>query len=368
MEELNGRERSIRAMNFEATDRLPIMANILPPAFVQAATGIDEESYWADQLPAHIASMVAMGLDFHVQNWLPVRAENERKWSPGRFDRWRDLDAVVDDLERRAAELDAAWQRLAASPQEREARIQTICNYQLRIQQMMGDDLLWVFGMDYHGPHIVEFPYEDYGYEAFFLTCGLHPAALGDFWMAQARLARWHNECVVAAAERLDWPRIGYLGTDVTDQRGNMVSPRFMDRYWFPPLDHAIAPLVEAGFKLVWHSDGNMNAMLQPLIDIGIAGFQGFQEECGTRIADVARLRARGGDPLLLWGSISVIDVVRTGTFRDIEREVQRVLDEWPHPGLCLGTSSYISPDVPHENIVELYRLMRTLGAVQRGP
>jgi len=172
---------------------------------------------------------------------------------------------------------------------------------------------------------------------------------------------------VVEAAARLDWPRIGYLGTDMTDQRGNMVSPRFMDRYYFPHLDYAIAPLVEAGFKLVWHSDGNMNAMLQPLIDIGIAGFQGFQEECGTRIADVAKLRNRNGDPLILWGSISVIRVVRTGTFRDIEREVRRVLDEWPHPGLCLGTSSYISPDVPHENIIELFRLMRTLGAVQRG-
>lgn len=369
MQTLSGRERSIRAMNFEPVDRLPIMANILPPRFVQEVTGISEEAYWASQLRSHIESMKAVGMDFHVQNWLPVREENERRWSPGQFERWRDLDVVVDDLERRAAQLETEWRQLAASPEEREKRIQQICDYQVQIQSMMGDDLLWVFGMDFHGPHIVEFPYEEYGYEAFFLTCALQSTrgALDDFWGAVARLARWHNECVVEAAERLNWPRIGYLGTDVTDQRGNMVSPRFMDRYWFPHLDEAVAPLVKAGFKLVWHSDGNMNAMLRPLIDIGIAGFQGFQEECGTHIADVAKLRTRGGDPLILWGSVSVINVVRTGSFRDIEREVQRVLDEWPHPGLCLGTSSYISPDVPHENIVELFRLMRTLGAVQRG-
>jgi hypothetical protein len=367
MEELSGRERSIRAMNFEPTDRLPIMANILPPKFVQEVTAITEEEYWSHQLKSHFESMKAVGMDFHVQNWLPVKAENERQWSPGQFERWRDLDVVVEDLERRAAQLEEKWQYLRVSPQEREKRIQKICDYQRQIQGMMGDDLLWVFGMDFHGPHIIEFPYEEYGYEAFFLICALHPDALDGFWAAVARLARWHNECVVEAAERLDWPRIGYLGTDVTDQRGNMVSPHFMDRYWFPHLDHAVAPLVEAGFKLVWHSDGNMNAMLQPLIDIGMAGFQGFQEECGTRIADVAKLRTRDGDPLLLWGSVSVITVVRRGTFRDIAREVQRVLDEWPHPGLCLGTSSYISPDVPHENIIELFRLMRTLGAVQRG-
>jgi uroporphyrinogen-III decarboxylase len=113
---------------------------------------------------------------------------------------------------------------------------------------------------------------------------------------------------------------------------------------------------------LVWHSDGNMNAMLRPLIEIGIAGFQGFQEECGTRIAEVARLRARNGDPLLLWGSVSVINVVGPGKPADIRREVQRVLDEWPHPGLCLGTSSYVPPDTPEENIHALYHWMRTLG------
>ena len=111
----------------------------------------------------------------------------------------------------------------------------------------------------------------------------------------------------------------------------------------------------------------NMNEMLEPLIDIGIAGFQGFQEECGTRIADVARLRARNGDPLILWGSVSAIDVVRRGSFADVRREVERVLREWPHPGLCLATSSAMMDDVPYENVTELYRCFRTLGAVQRG-
>lgn len=146
-----------------------------------------------------------------------------------------------------------------------------------------------------------------------------------------------------------------------------MISPAIMTQRFFPHLDHALAPLVNAGFKLVWHSDGNMNDMIQPLIDIGIAGFQGFQEECGTRITEVAKLHARNGDPLILWGSVSSIDVVRNGTFADIQREVQRVLTEWPHPGLCLATASAMMDDVPKDNITEMYRLFRTLGAVQRG-
>jgi len=144
-----------------------------------------------------------------------------------------------------------------------------------------------------------------------------------------------------------------------------MVSPQVMAQRYFPHLNHALEPLVRAGFKLVWHSDGSMNDMLGPLIDVGIAGFQGFQEECGTRIVDVARLRTRSGDPLILWGSVSAVDVVRNGTYADIRREVKRVLEQWPHPGLCLGTASAMMEDVPHDNITELYRLFRTLGTNQ---
>ncbi|MFC1461756.1 uroporphyrinogen decarboxylase family protein, partial [Verrucomicrobiota bacterium] len=220
----------------------------------------------------------------------------------------------------------------------------------------------WIFSGGPHGPACLGFPYGQYGYEGFFLVCGLHPEVIEGLWLAEARLARWHNECVAEAARRLDWPSIGYLGSDMTDQRGNMIPPRMMAERFFPHLDHAIQPLVDAEFKLIWHSDGNMNDMLGPLIDIGVAGFQGFQEECGTCIADVAKRRNRNGDPLILWGSFSVTRVLLTGSFADLRREVQRILDEWPHPGLCLATASYLSPDIPEQNITELYRVFREMG------
>ena len=148
----------------------------------------------------------------------------------------------------------------------------------------------------------------------------------------------------------------------MTTQRGNMVHPKTMDRVYFPYLDRALEPLVRDGFKIIWHSDGHMDDMIGPLIDIGVAGFQGFQEECGTRISEVARLRNRNGDPLILWGSCSVTRVIRDGTFCEIQCEVQRVLDEWPHPGLCLATPTYLSEDVPDRNILEFYRWCREMG------
>jgi hypothetical protein len=155
MREMTGRERSIRTMNFEPTDRLPIMANMLPPEFVQKVTHIPEEDYWANQLDAHIQSMKVMGMDFHVQNWFPVREEAQREWSPGQFDRWRDIDVVVEHMEQRAAQMEETWHSLSASPQEREKRIQEICDYQIQIQSKMGDDLLWVFDLMLPGRYMI---------------------------------------------------------------------------------------------------------------------------------------------------------------------------------------------------------------------
>jgi hypothetical protein len=367
MYEMSPRERFLRTMNFEPADRLPIMMNWLTVRYVTALTGLSLDEYWADQIGAHARAFKLLGVDFCEQLAFPPREESDRAWSAGEEAQWADPDAVAADLERHIA---AAGRELAAraeEPARREQQVQAICDYQIATQKRLGDDCPWLFGMDEHGPALIGFPYGTYGYEGFFLVVATYPDVMERWWQAGARLARWHNECVVEAARRLDWPRIGYLGEDMTTQNGNMIRPAIMARRYFPHLDHALEPLVRAGFKLVWHSDGNMNDMLDPLIEIGIAGFQGFQEECGTCIADVARRQARNGDPLILWGSVSAIDVVRNGTRADIRREVQRVLDEWPHPGLCLATASAMMDDVPHANITEMYRLFRTLGAVQRG-
>ncbi len=360
MHEMSARERFLRTMSFEPADRLPIMMNWLTVRYVLALTGLSPEAYWADQIGAHARAFKLLGVDFCEQLAFPPREESERSWSAGEEAQWLEPEAVAEDLERSSA---AAERELATAATRREEHIQAICDYQIATQKRLGDDCVWLFGMDEHGPRDIGFPYGVYGYEGFFLAVAAYPEVMERYWRTGARLARWHNACVAEAARRLDWPRIGYLGNDMTTQTGNMISPAVMARRFFPHLDHALEPLVEAGFKLIWHSDGNMNDMIGPLIDIGVAGFQGFQEECGTRIVEVAKRRARNGDPLILWGSVSAVDVVRNGTFADISREVRRVLDAWPHPGLCLDTASAMMDDVPHANITEMYRLFRALGA-----
>ncbi len=355
---MTGRERAIGAMNFERTDRLPIMANGVSAGFVQRLLGVSEDDYWANQQECHFETMRRLGQDFHIQFWFPPRDE-KRNWSRSDVPDWTDEDAVAADLEKRTAE---TWAELATPEGDREMRVREIMDYQTSVQERLGEEILWIFGMDSRGPATPGLPYGRYGYEGFFLALATYPEVVAGFIEAQAELCRLHNECVAEAADRLGSPKIGYTGHDMTTQQANMVHPRVMDRVYFPYLDRALEPLVKAGFKIIWHSDGHMNDMIPPLIGVGVAGFQGFQEECGTRISEVAKLRNRNGDPLVLWGSCSVTRVIRDGTFEDIAEEVQRVLDEWPHPGLCLATPTYLGEDVPDRNTSEFYRLCRDMG------
>jgi hypothetical protein len=359
MHEMSPRERFLRTMNFEPADRLPIMMNWLTASYVQGITGLSEEEYWANQIGAHARAFKILGVDFCQQLAFPPREESQRTWAVGEVDRWFEPDAVAADMEGQITQ----WDHVVAGPleEQREEHVREICDYQTDRQKRLGEDCFYPFAMEGQGPWGLGFPL-GYGYEGFCLTVAIHPDVVEHYWQAGSRVARWHNECIVEAARRINWPKIGYLGSDMTTQTGNIISPAVMVQRFFPHLDHALEPLVKAGFKLIWHSDGNMNHMIDPLIDVGVAGFQGFQEECGTRIVEVAKRRARNGDPLILWGSVSAVDVVRNGTFDDIRREVQRVLDEWPYPGLCLATASAMMDDVPHANITEMYRLFRTLG------
>jgi hypothetical protein len=120
-------------MNFEPTDRLPIMRNGLGShRYIQKLIGISETEYWTDQPAAHYRAMRALGQDFDLQKWFPPRQEEDRSWSRSETPKMWELEQVVSDLERRTAETDAKWQGLLRNPAEREARIQAICDYQVK--------------------------------------------------------------------------------------------------------------------------------------------------------------------------------------------------------------------------------------------
>jgi uroporphyrinogen decarboxylase len=141
-------------------------------------------------------------------------------------------------------------------------------------------------------------------------------------------------------------------GEDLCSQQGPMASPEFLRREYFPLLEYSLEPLLEAGAKIVWHCDGNPRPLLDDILACGIGGLQGFQRECGMALEWIVDLRTRDGEPLIIFGPMSVTETLPYGTPDEVRAVVQRAMTLCrDKASLVFFTSNTINPDVPLENV-----------------
>src|ERR1017187_157557 len=100
--------------------------------------------------------------------------------------------------------------------------------------------------------------YYEYGYENYFAAYALFPEVLERMFSLQADYATVFNTAVARAVTAGNLPRLVRLDHDIADSRGTLVDVRSLDRLYFPHFARAIAPLLDAGIRCIWHCDGNL--------------------------------------------------------------------------------------------------------------
>jgi uroporphyrinogen decarboxylase len=137
-----------------------------------------------------------------------------------------------------------------------------------------------------------------------------------------------------------------------------------LDNLYFPHLAHAVQPLHDAGIGIVWHSDGNILPIIDRLINlVGVAGFQGFQEETGCTLEKIAEHRTRDDKKLIIWGSLSVTTTLPFGTVEDVKNDVERCFRvAAPGGGFGLASTSSILPETPLDNIMTMFQYGQDFG------
>jgi uroporphyrinogen decarboxylase len=149
------------------------------------------------------------------------------------------------------------------------------------------------------------------------------------------------------------------MGEDICNKNGPMISPDFLERYYAPQLRYGLEPLLEAGCRPVWHSDGDVRPMLDFLIDAGIQGLQGFQPECGMVLDELVERRTRDGEQLLIFGPLAVTTELPVCTPEEITEKVHHAIDVCKgKASLVMFTANTINPDVPLENIKAMYQAL----------
>ncbi|HOJ39498.1 MAG TPA: uroporphyrinogen decarboxylase family protein [bacterium] len=193
--------------------------------------------------------------------------------------------------------------------------------------------------------HIYETSWQIRGYEQFLMDLVERPA--------------W-SECILdrIAASRMALATAGaragvdYLitGDDVANQKSLMFSlpmwRRFIKSRWAKI--YQAARSLKPDIQIWYHSDGNIEAIIPELIDIGVTILNPLQPEC----LDVPSLKARYGRHLVFDGTIGTQSTMPFGTPEEVARVVRENKKVLGYDGaLILAPTHVLEPEVPLENI-----------------
>jgi RimJ/RimL family protein N-acetyltransferase len=224
----------------------------------------------------------------------------------------------------------------------------------MKLRDMARGEILFVSGFgqpDFMGG------YNRWGYINYLSTLALYPESVERYYAYTGEYGRLTNIAIAHAIKKHKLAPFVYGGQDICYNDGPLCSINLLDKIYFPHLARAVESLHEEGIGVIWHSDGNILPVLDQLIEkVGVAGFQGFQEETGCTLEKIAVRKTRKREKLILWGSISVTTTLPFGTVEDVKNAVERCFKvAAPGGGFALAPTSSILPETPLENILAMY-------------
>lgn len=346
------RERIGKHLNLEPVDRTPTLGGWLASAeHLQSLSGTTQEEFWRDPTSAIINAYQTLDVDGMIDIFRPPSQ-----------DRFRTV--TREDIEQRKRKYTSPEDVLiyidSLPPPEKieeefDARgfYEEYVNDRLVKQRQIGE-IVWMPAIFSTSCKFMW--YNEFGYESYLSALALYPDSAEKLFEFSAEEARLKNRVIAKAIKEHSFMPIILLGQDICGTEGPMVSPEFLRRYYFPHVKTALQPFHTAGIKTIWHCDGNVLPILDDILDLGVHGLQGFQEEKGVRLADLVKRRTKTGQKLIFFGSISVSHTLPFGTVEDVKKAVEYSIDAVGDNGtLFLFTANTVNPDVPLENIIAMY-------------
>ena len=348
---LTPRERLETVFAGRAPDRTPILGGwIACPEYLAHLAEVTLDDYWADPVAVSIRAYRALGTDGLIGVFVPLRRTD-----------FRCVDASSYAHAQGSMSIEEAVAHIEAMPAPE--RIEAGFNFDreyatfrqgLLEGQARAGEMVWMPAQWNAGARVTW--YGTFGYEQFFHIVGLYPEHARKLMEVGGAQGRCQSRLIARAVDEGIYPHAVLLGEDICTQRGPMISPRFMERYYAPMLRYGLEPLLAAGCRPVWHCDGDVRPILDMVLECGVQGLQGFQPECGMTIEFAASKRTREGEPLVIFGPLAVTTELPVCTPEEIRRKVRHAIEVCRgNAHLALFTGNTINPDVPLENIRAMY-------------
>jgi len=353
---MTGAEVAWRTLNREPIEEACIISCwMMKREFFRHYAGVQD--IYANPVRTAVDAFAEAGCNLNPQFIMPSPIEEHcacdpfhlppKPWrAPKRLTIHEDIspEQVRDDLDQMAEAGETT------DAQGMESAMQAYAERLLDLRSMSQDRTLYIggFGM----PSFMG-GYTRWTYEGYLSALVLYPDHFRRYFDLQGKNARRYNQALAQTIKERDIAPVVYGGDDICFNEGPICSVETLDRLYFPALRHALEPLVEAGIQIVWHCDGDVLPIVPRLIDIGVAGFQGFQEqEANIPLEEMVKFQRKDGGKLIFFGSLSVVHTLPFGTPDEVKRDVERCFTlAGPGGGFCLASSSSVLPETPMENI-----------------
>jgi uroporphyrinogen decarboxylase len=154
-----------------------------------------------------------------------------------------------------------------------------------------------------------------------------------------------------------------HFGDDYGMQTGPILSPDLY-RNIFKPRQKKLYNLIKAktDAKILYHSCGSVYKLIGDFIDAGIDALNPIQVSAADM--DTKRLKREFGNKIAFWGGVDSQRVLPFGTRDGVRKEVKgRIDDLGPGGGYILAAVHNIQAEVPPENIVALFETGKENGS-----
>ena len=180
---------------------------------------------------------------------------------------------------------------------------------------------------------------EIFGWDILLMALGMDANAFGE---TANRYAQWMQQYYNALA-KCDAPVI-LIHDDIVWTQGPFVHPDWYRKFIFPNYKKYFAPILEAGKKIIFTSDGNYTQFIDDLVDCGVNGF------VMEPLTDMKYVAEKYGKTHCIFGNADT-NVLLRGNKEDIYNEVKRCMDIGKNcPGFFMAVGNHIPPNTPVEN------------------
>ena len=101
------------------------------------------------------------------------------------------------------------------------------------------------------------------------------------------------------------------------------------------------------------HTDGNINTVMERIVDCGFDGLQSLQPSAGM---DIAQIKKEYGTRLCLMGNVDLDRLLPFGTPEEVSRQVAWLCETINQDGgYILSTCNILTNIIPVENVYAMY-------------